>query len=164
MKNTFPDLEELDWSQTHSITPPPPKSARLSLPPPPPSSTNLPLGPPSQTTHSDTREVYSFCLSEGLVLCHGTSSMRSITRKINRDPDDLLSTRQIHSSENSALYLSVSMRPVDVWWGTTTVLLQDGSGRKELHSCGFGGRGRLPEHPFGSDVLLSRTSVNERTP
>ena len=48
------------------------------------------------------------------------------------------------------------MRPVDVWCGPnhTLVLLQDESGAKELHGCGFGARGRLPGRPKGSDVLV----------
>jgi F-box protein 24 len=48
------------------------------------------------------------------------------------------------------------MRPVDVWCGPnhTLVLLQDESGAKELHGCGFGAAGRLPGHPKGSDVLV----------
>ncbi|CAL8269850.1 unnamed protein product [Arctogadus glacialis] len=52
--------------------------------------------------------------------------------------------------------VSVSMRPVDVWCGPnhTLVLLQDESGAKELHGCGFGAAGRLPGHPKGSDVLV----------
>ena len=48
------------------------------------------------------------------------------------------------------------MKPVDVWCGLshTLVLLQDESGAKELHGCGFGGGGRLPGRPKGSSVLV----------
>ncbi|CAL8307211.1 unnamed protein product [Lota lota] len=189
---------------------------------------------------SGTGAVYGLSLNETNVLLTWRSFSMHMTRKIMRVPQGPLCIRQVHSSQNSALYLSgdgtvclevyspalykkmfgyqqvcpalhppvhlplptkvvkcsvgpshiclvderggiftqgdnsfgqlgtgdrvdrrqltqvLSMRPVDVWCGLnhTLVLLQDESGAKELHGCGFGAGGRLPGRPKGSDVLV----------